>query len=217
VVVAGITTALSRVAKMLLFVTLRILRFKLRSVRFIQLKKVAGILLSFNSGDWLQKSFAVINLAGLQFFLTTKINFTMKAKFIAAILFAASFAIASCDRLTNKKDKRDETLLAGRYEIISVVDSPAKQNVDHIDTLHSFFYSSPAQTSKRYLDFVTDSMLTYETEEQVDSIRYYSDTSGEMVYIDIDGAYQPWKISHQDSTINLFLISDSISIALKKS
>jgi hypothetical protein len=142
----------------------------------------------------------------------------MKTKILAAIAFAALVTIMSCKWFSHKNDNTNKTnLLAGRYELINITDSATDKKWKPDDTLKWFFNSPVKDISQRYLNFANDSLVTYETENKVDSSTYYADTANKIVYIKEDSLYQPYNIIQQsDSIVNLFAASDSVYFALRK-
>jgi hypothetical protein len=86
-----------------------------------------------------------------------------------------------------------------------------------VDTIKWFFNLPFNETSPRYINFSKDSLVTYETANEIDSGRYYANTANKTVYIKKDSSYQPLSIIQQsDSIINLFAANDSVYIALRK-
>ena len=141
----------------------------------------------------------------------------MKTKILAAIAFAAVFGI-TCSWFRHKNDEAGRSsLLAGRYEVISITDSSIEQKPKPNDTLKWFFNSPLKDSLQRYLNFSNDSLIIYEATNQADSGKYYADTTNKIVYIKNDSTYQPLNvIQKSDSTINLVAANDSVYIALKK-
>ena len=142
----------------------------------------------------------------------------MKTKIHAAILFAAIVTVVSCKWFAHKNELENKSgLLAGRYEVAGIKDSSTQHKLKPIDTLTWFFNSPLKDSSERYLNFSSDSLVTYETETKVDSSKFYTDTVTKIVYLKNDSSYQPLNILRQsDSSIDLFAANDSVYISLKK-
>jgi hypothetical protein len=140
----------------------------------------------------------------------------MKAKTVAATSFAAVLIIASCTWFAGKKKQAEKNLLAGRYELINVTDSPATKHWLHGDTI-KWFFNSAKDSSHVYINFGGDSLFTSENVNGVDTSKYYAGTADKIVYIKEDSLYRPYTILRQsDSIINLFAANDSVYIALRK-
>ena len=143
----------------------------------------------------------------------------MKAKFLAATGFAAVVTIMSCKWFSSNKnsDANKTGIVAGRYELINVIDSATDQKWKLNDTLKWFFNTPLKDTFQRYVNFATDSLFVYETVNGTDSSKYYTDTANKVVYIQEDSLYAPFRIIRQsDSIVNLFAANDSVYIALRK-
>ena len=142
----------------------------------------------------------------------------MKTKIHSAIIIAVAASIVSCNWLIHKNEQANKSpLLTGRYEVVSITDSSLQHKLKPTDTLSSFFSSAVRDSLPRYLDFSSDSLVTYETEAKVDSTTFYTDSTSKVVYFKNDSTYQPFNIVAQsDSSLDLFAANDSVYISLKK-
>lgn len=139
----------------------------------------------------------------------------MKTKLLAATGFAAILFIAYCIIFSNK-NKTKNNLLAGNYEIINITDSPTTKQWIPGDTL-KWFFNSRKDSSHLYVNFENDSLLIFKANNDVDSVKYYSDDINKTVYVKTDSFYHPYKIIQQsDSLVNFFETQDSVYVLLKK-
>ena len=142
----------------------------------------------------------------------------MKTKIHAAIAFAATVTLMSCNWFKHKNEETNKSaLLTGRYEVVSITDSSSEHKLKSTDTLSWFFNSSLKDSSQRYVSFSSDSLATYETEAKVDSTNFYTDTVSNIVYLKTDSIYQPLNIiAKSDTSLDLFAANDSVYSVLKK-
>ena len=141
----------------------------------------------------------------------------MKTKIHAAIIIAVAASIVSCDWFKHKNEQANKSPLTGKYQVVSIMDSSLQHELKPTDTLSSFFNSTVRDSLPRYVDFSSDSLVTYETEATVDSTTFYTDTATKIVYLKNDSIYEPFNIiERSDSSIDLFAVNDSVYISLKK-
>ena len=141
----------------------------------------------------------------------------MKTKIHAAIIIAVAASIVSCGWFKHKNEQANKSPLTGKYQVVSIMDSSLQHKLKPTDTLSSFFNCTVHDSLPRYVDFSSDSLVTYETEANVDSTTFYTETAAKTVYLKNDSIYEPFNIiERSDSSIDLFAANDSVYISLKK-